>query len=40
VEEGKATQNYRQGQINTALEEAAALKMLKEARDNNLKSWS
>lgn len=40
VEEGKATQNYRQGQINTALEEAAALKMLKKARDNNLKSWS
>lgn len=40
VEEGKAKQNYRQGQINTALEEAAALKMLKEARDNNLQSWS
>lgn len=40
VEEGKATQNYRQGQINTALEEVAALKMIKEARENNLKNWS
>ena len=40
VEEGKATQNYRQGQINTALEEVAALKMIKEARENNLKDWS
>ena len=40
VEEGKATQNYRQGQINIALEEVAALKMIKEARENNLKNWS
>lgn len=40
VEEGKATQNYRQGQINTALEEVAALKMIKEARENNLENWS
>lgn len=40
VEEGKATQNYRQGQINTALEEVAALKMIKKARENNLKDWS
>lgn len=40
VEEGVAEQKYRQGQINTALEEENLLKKIRQLRDNNLNHWS